>query len=110
MEASSFMTLMVYLMDSLRQSMVLLSRTTVVYFGNCLRMPQSSLTRDMGISIAFCFVFLDMKSMKYHRQPQKYWSLQKLYKGCDFYSTVEDYYKQYPEEAEEMGLKIYRNE
>ncbi len=23
---------------------------------------------------------------------------------------VEDYYKQHPEEAEEMGLKIYRND
>jgi hypothetical protein len=33
-----------------------------------------------------------------------------LYKGCDFYSMVEDYYKQHPEEAEEIGLKIYRND
>ena len=33
-----------------------------------------------------------------------------MYKGCDFYSMVEDYYKQHPEEAEEMGLNIYRND
>ena len=33
-----------------------------------------------------------------------------MYKGCDFYSMVEDYYKQHPEEAEEIGLKIYRND
>ena len=46
----------------------------------------------------------------YHRQPQKYWSLQELYKGCDFYSMVEDYYKQHPEEAEEMGLRMCRND
>ena len=28
-----------------------------------MRIPQSRLSRDMGISIAFCFVFLDMASM-----------------------------------------------
>ncbi len=33
-----------------------------------------------------------------------------MYKGCDFYLVVEDYCKQQPEEAEEMGLKIYRND
>ena len=31
-------------------------------------------------------------------------------KGCDFDSMVEDYDQQHPEEAEEMGLKIYRND
>ena len=35
-------------------------------------------------------------------------------KGCDFYGMVEDYYKQhhkkYPEEAENMRLKIYWND
>ena len=32
-----------------------------------------------------------------------------MYKGCDFRSMVENYYKQHPEEAEETGLKIYQN-
>ena len=59
--------------------------------------------------ILLCFPGYDINE-PYHRQPQKYWSLQELYKGCDFYSMVEDYYKQHPEEAEEMGLKIYRND
>jgi hypothetical protein len=46
----------------------------------------------------------------YHKKPQKCWSLQELYKGCDFYSMVEDYYKPHPEKATETGLKIYRND
>jgi len=46
----------------------------------------------------------------HHRQPQKYWSLQELYMGCDFYSMVEDSYNHHPEEAEEMGLKIYQDD
>ncbi len=33
-----------------------------------------------------------------------------MYKGCDFYGMVEDYYKQHPEEDEEIGLKIYRDD
>ncbi len=33
-----------------------------------------------------------------------------MYKGCDFYSMMEDYYKPHPEEAKEMGLKIYSND
>ena len=33
-----------------------------------------------------------------------------MYKGCNFYSIVEDYYKQHPEEDKEMGLKIYQND
>ena len=59
--------------------------------------------------ILLCFPGYDINE-PYHRHPQKYWSLQELYKGCDFYSMVEDYYKQHPEEAEEMGLNIYRND
>jgi len=56
---------MVLSMDSLRQSMVLLFRTTVVYFGNQMRIPQSSLSRDMGICISFCCVFPDMASLNH---------------------------------------------
>jgi hypothetical protein len=59
--------------------------------------------------ILLCFPGFDINE-PHDRQPQKYWSLQELYKGCDFYSMVEDYYKQHPEEAEEIGLKIYRND
>ena len=44
---------------------------------------------------------------QHDRQHQKRWSLQELYKGCDFYSMVEDYYKQHPKETDEMDLKIY---
>ena len=58
--------------------------------------------------ILHCFPGYDINE-PYHREPQKYWSLQELYKGCDFYSMVEDYYK-HPEEAEEMGLKLFRND
>ncbi len=59
--------------------------------------------------ILLCFPGYDINE-PYDRQPQKFWSLQELYKGCDFYGMVEDYYKQHPEEAEEIGLKIYRND
>ena len=69
-------------------------------------MPQRSLSRDMGISIAFCFVFLDMTSMNHTTDSHKNTGATRVDKGCDFYSMVEDYYKQHPEEAEEMGLKI----
>jgi len=31
-----------------------------------------------------------------------------LYNVCDFYSMVEDYNKQHPEEVEEMVLKVIR--
>jgi hypothetical protein len=44
----------------------------------------------------------------YDRQPQKHWSLQELYEGCDIDIMVEDYFKQHPEEAQEMGLIIYQ--
>ena len=74
-------------------------------------MPQRSVSRDVGISIAFCIVFLDITSINHITDShKKYWSLQELYKGCDFYSIVEDYYKQHPEEAKEMRLKIYMND
>jgi hypothetical protein len=59
--------------------------------------------------ILLCFLGYDINE-PYHRQPQKYWSLQELHKGYDFYSMVEDNYKQHPEEAKEMGLKIYWND
>jgi hypothetical protein len=59
--------------------------------------------------ILLCFPGFDINE-PYDRQPQKYWSLQELYKGCDFYNMVEDYYKQHPEEEEEIGLKIYKND
>ena len=110
MGASSFMTLMVLLMDSLRLSMVLLLRTTVVYFENSMWMLQRSPSRDTGINIAFCFDFLDMISMNNVTCSLKNTG---VYKSCtrdDFYSMMEDYYKQHPEEADKMGLKNYRND
>jgi hypothetical protein len=59
--------------------------------------------------ILLCLPGFDINE-PYNRQPQKYWSLQELYKSCDFYSIVKDYYKQHQEEPEDVGLKIYRND
>ena len=75
-----------------------------------MRMPQRSLSRDMGICIASCFVLEDLILMNRTTGSHKNTgTLQELYKGCEFYSMLEDYYKQHQEEAEEIGLKIYRN-
>jgi hypothetical protein len=52
-----------------------------------------------------CFPGFDINE-PHERQPQKYLSLQEFYKGCAFYSIVEDYYKQHPEEAEKIGLRF----
>ena len=52
--------------------------------------------------ILLCFSGYDINE-PYHRQPQKYWSLQELYNGSYFHSMVEDYYNQHPVEAKEMG-------
>jgi hypothetical protein len=38
--------------------------------------------------ILLCFPGYDINE-PHHRQPQKYRSLQKLWKGCEFYNTVE---------------------
>ena len=49
-------------------------------------------------------------NQQHDRQHQKYWSLQELYKDCDVYIMVGDHFKQHPEKAEEMDLKIYWND
>jgi hypothetical protein len=76
-----------------------------------MKMHQRRRWRDLGISIAFllCFPGYDINE-PYNMLPQKYWSLQELYEGCDFYSMVEDYDKQHPEEAEAIGFKVYWND
>ena len=69
-----------------------------------------TLTKGYGYKYCILISFHGYDINEHHRQPQKYWSLQEMYKCCDFYSMVQDYYGQHPEEAEEMGLKVYRDD
>ena len=41
-----------------------------------------------------------------HVQP----AIQELFKDCDFYGMIQDYYKKNPNDAEEIGLRIFQND
>lgn len=44
--------------------------------------------------ISLCYPGYDINELhQSHRQPQKYWRLQELYEGFDFYNIVEYHYK-----------------
>ena len=59
--------------------------------------------------ILLCFPGFDHK-MPYLQQPHKYWAIQELFKDCDFYGMIQDYYKLNPKHAEDIRLRIYQND
>ena len=59
--------------------------------------------------ILLCFPGFDVNK-SYLKQPNKYWAIQELFKDCDFYGMIQDYYKQHPKEAEDIGLRIYTDD
>ena len=58
--------------------------------------------------ILLCFPGFD-HNKSYLKQPHKCWEIQELFKYCDFYGMIQDYYKKNPKDAEEIGLRIYQN-
>ncbi len=57
--------------------------------------------------ILLCFPGFDHKK-SYLNQPHKYWAIHQLFKDCDFYSMIQDYYRLNQIDAEEIGLRITR--
>ena len=59
--------------------------------------------------ILLCFPGFD-HNKPYLKQPHKFWAIQELFKDCDFYDMIQEYYKLNPKEAEDIGLRIYQND
>jgi len=67
--------------------------------------------KKFGYQCCILLYFLGFDCSKsYLKQPHKCWAIQELFKYCDFYGMIQEYYTENPKDAEEIGLRIRQND